>query len=69
MESVITSEEYIELLKKHDWYYSASDDPRVYDIGHNERSRLKNLARNNPNFRLMYDSEEAIHFGKISKRN
>jgi hypothetical protein len=39
-----TKEEYIELLKKHDWYYEFSDDHRVWAAGHASAKHLSSLA-------------------------
>ena len=40
----MTIDEYKERLKKHDWYYLMSDDPRVYDTGLAEEIELKKLS-------------------------
>lgn len=35
--------EYIDLLKTHDWYYSYSDDHRVYTRGYEKARQLQGM--------------------------
>ena len=51
----MTEEEYLELLKQHDWYYYYSDDHRVYTKGRDNAQRLLNLSQDSPKLRQMYE--------------
>ena len=36
-------EQFTKLLKKHDWYYSQSDSPSVWDSGNAEAIKIKQM--------------------------
>ena len=38
-------DEYINLLKSHDWYYSYSDDHRVYKLGFERSRQLQDMQQ------------------------
>jgi hypothetical protein len=67
MQTELSTEQYATMLKAHDWYYSSSDDPRVYNKGLEEEKVLKKLYHLNPNFKAMYESEFSKHFKTIFK--
>lgn len=56
----MTLEEFKEALKKHDWFYSFSDDGRVFNRGQQMDSQLLAIARNGgDDFKRIYNSEYA----------
>lgn len=57
-------QQYKERLEKHDWYYSFSEDGRIYDSGLAEEKELKKLAENNPSFMKAYQNK----FDKLFKK-
>lgn len=63
----MTLKQYKERLQKHDWYYSFSEDGRVYDSGLAEEKELKKLAENNSSFKKAYDSIFNKFFNKNVK--
>ena len=46
----MTIEEYIQLLKDHDWYHIMSDDHSVYERGKIAHNNLLRIAGENPGF-------------------
>lgn len=54
--------EYKKRLKKHDWYYHQSDDPRWYDSGLAEERELTKLSKTKESFKKAFDKEKANHF-------
>lgn len=60
--STMNFEDYKKRLNKHDWYYSMSDDPRVYESGLAEESKLKMLAARNKSFQKAYDTKRNALF-------
>jgi hypothetical protein len=56
-------EDYIKLLKKHDWTYEFSDCPKTWAAGEAERSHLVWLAREGGyDFKVEFNKEYAIQF-------
>jgi len=62
----ITLEEYRELLRFHDWYFSYADDSRAYEKGQKERVTLR-LALTSLESRGFGD-EARILFNEISPK-
>jgi hypothetical protein len=58
----MTLENYIERLKKHDWYYIMSDDLRWYESGLAEQMALLKLADEKPEFMTAYKEEFHKYF-------
>ena len=48
---------YLDKLKKHDWYFRMSDDPRTYDRGRAEIDNLKKLYAGLSDM----DKQKALH--------
>ena len=49
-------EDFLKLLKSHDWYYDMSDDHRVWDSGRRESEKIHGLLKQFPNeLRSVYD--------------
>lgn len=46
--------DFIQLLKKHDWYYQYSDDPRAYRKGREERFVIERMVSAQPEFVELY---------------
>ncbi len=46
--------DFIDLLKKHDWYYQYSDDSRVYNKGKKERDYIERIVQIHPEFVELY---------------
>lgn len=44
MNNLPTPQEFAQRLRRHDWYYAQSDDPRVYQRGENESRELSYIA-------------------------
>lgn len=44
----LIAQEVLRLIKKHDWYYSFSDDHRVYNHGMRQEERIWELAMQLP---------------------
>ena len=38
-------EQYLEMLRKHDWYYEYSDSNAVYEAGSRARTKILDMAR------------------------
>lgn len=59
--------QYKTALSNHDWYYSWSDDNRVYFAGEKNLDRLRKLAEENGKaFKIAYNEEYAKHFNNES---
>jgi len=59
--------QYKTALSNHDWYYSYSDDNRVYFAGQNNIKHLYKLAEENGiAFKIAYNKEYEKHFNKDS---
>jgi hypothetical protein len=50
----ITETEFLELLEKHDWYYSSSDDRRSYERGLEEEEEILTRVVQNPKWLTLY---------------
>lgn len=50
MNKGITLDQYKEMLNKHNWYYSLSDDQSVYNKGYDDEAKLRELTINNNQF-------------------
>ena len=48
-------EEFFMKLRRHDWFYEYSDDHGVWQRGQAARYELRQLAKENDTFALMYD--------------
>lgn len=48
-------EEFFMKLRRHDWFYEYSDDHSVWQRGQAARHELRQLAKENDTFALMYD--------------
>jgi hypothetical protein len=47
----LTVEEYSKVLEEHDWYFSYSDDHRVWKRGHDQSTYINKLAEQDPALR------------------
>jgi hypothetical protein len=47
----LTVEEYSKVLEEHDWYFSYSDDHRVWKKGHDQSTYINKLAEQDPALR------------------
>ena len=50
----ITKEEFLKMLKKHDWYYMQSDDTASYNAGKAQRMNIENAKKNQPELQDIY---------------
>ena len=53
---MMNEEEFLKLLKAHDWYYMYSDDHSVWRRGQNERDVIMNAMRANPELGKIYQN-------------
>jgi len=53
----MSKEEFAKLLEDHDWFYNMSDDPWVWTRGNQERLKIENLCKENPEFQKMYEEK------------
>lgn len=51
----MTEEQFKEMLKKHDFWFSMSDDHRVYTRGRAEREEINNALKSYPQFKPIWD--------------
>ena len=51
---MLTTEEFFDKLRSHDWYYYYSDDYEVYKRGHSERGELEMMCRESELFATMF---------------
>lgn len=58
---MMSEEDYLKLLKAHDWTYHYSDDPSVWKKGTQTSQTLMSLAKNNANLEVMYRNYIARH--------
>lgn len=58
MTEEITTNQFEEMLAKHDWYYSSSDDPRSWTRGLKELTDIQRLCDTNPTFKKLYEQKE-----------
>ena len=59
---VDTLEEFTERLKRLDWYYHMSDDPRVYREGDAQREYYQSLVSKGKEWQDAWDRQKAIVF-------
>ena len=50
----MTNEEYFDKLQRHDWFYEYSDDHSVWQRGGKSLAELRNLAKDNDVFAMMF---------------
>jgi hypothetical protein len=55
---MMKKEEFIEMLKAHDWYYMYSDDHSVYCKGRDEITAIFEAMKENPEFGKLYEEYE-----------
>lgn len=53
----MTQKEYQKLLDAHDWYWQMSDSSVVADRGLNNETRLRNIAKQKPSLKEMFDKK------------
>lgn len=51
---MLTTEEFFQKLRWHDWYYNYSDDYSAYSKGQAERAELSSLCKENELFATMF---------------
>lgn len=51
----MTREEFIALLKRHDWGFQYSDDPVIYRAGAATWSQISNAVKVNPEFKQVFE--------------
>lgn len=51
----MTKQEYQKLLDLHDWFYHMSDSTKVWELGLRQDRALKELYKDNPTFKKMYE--------------
>ncbi len=49
-------------LAKHDWYYSSSDDHRIYEAGLAEEKALKSIMQGKKTYEHAYKTLFSKHF-------
>lgn len=61
--NTINLDQFREMLQRHDWFYSWSDDHRVWSSGENYSNLIRNLAKNgNDDWKRAYNTEFAKNF-------
>lgn len=55
----ITEEQYIKLLKSHDWYYFMSDDNSVVEKWSKNEDYLIEISKQNKDFLALYNQFKA----------
>ena len=55
----MTLREFYDLLKKHDWYYDMSEDPKVVLTGRINRQKLIKLSRQSPEHEKLFEEYRA----------
>lgn len=63
----MTVEEFFDRLQYHDWYYDYSDDHSVWQRGLADRADLKDLAKENDKFSIMFEDYAEYIYACISK--
>jgi hypothetical protein len=59
----MTTQEFDDLLTRHDWYYHFSDDNRVYTSGVASENKIKFILRNcSDDFKRIYNEHHARHY-------
>ena len=58
----MTLREFYDLLKKHDWYYDMSEDPKVVLTGRINRQKLIKLSRQSPEHEKLFEEYRAYMF-------
>tara|TARA_Y100000389_G_scaffold72636_1_gene69386 strand:- start:8076 stop:8294 length:219 start_codon:yes stop_codon:yes gene_type:complete len=56
-----------ELLEKHDWYYTYSDDHRYYVKGSDERKAIQAMCQENGSMLRLYEDYAHYIFNKTEK--
>jgi uncharacterized ParB-like nuclease family protein len=56
-----TKEDFIKMLKGHDWYYQFSDDHRYWSAGNSQRKAIQAVLKDHPEWRTLYDEESKKH--------
>ncbi len=51
----MTKDEFIQLLDKHDWWYSNSDDTRVWTRGSLELNKIQKVIIEHPELAPIYE--------------
>lgn len=51
----MSEEDYKKLLEDHDWYYSYSDSPKVYDKGLENEKKLLAIAKTDKALQKLYN--------------
>jgi hypothetical protein len=51
----MTTEQFIDMLRNHDWYYQYSDDGSVYRAGDKQYQLIVIAKRGNPLFQRIYE--------------
>ena len=54
--------DYYDMLEKHDWYYSYSDDHKVWMRGNKAQDLLEELAEESEEFKDLYENYMAHVF-------
>ena len=51
----MTENEFIEMLKRHDWYYLYSDSQEIYRKGENSRAKINSVMEKQPELKKIYE--------------
>ena len=55
--SIMNKEEFVKMLNKHDWWYSNSDDTRVWIRGHEELNIIQKTIKDHPELEPIYEKK------------
>ena len=58
----IDKQEFFDFCEKFDWFYTYSDDGRVYSAGLQQERRLESLIQQNPEFVQIYKDFRAYAY-------
>jgi hypothetical protein len=50
----MTTDEFLTMLRRHDWHYQRSDDPATYRAGGAVAARIESAMRANPELKEIY---------------
>jgi hypothetical protein len=65
---VITPTEFYAMLEQHDWFYSYSDDHRVWTAGNEANRKLQSIIQENDVLTRMYvDYSKSVHNPDLGK--
>jgi hypothetical protein len=53
----MTKEKFEDMLVKHDWWYSSSDDPRKFTEGLEQLNRIQEACKTNSDFKKLYEEK------------